>query len=233
MRRVVPLAVAAVLAAGCGGGKARETRGGDPPELANGEMGVGAPAAGTSPGAGTSAEASPGVPAVPDGGVAAGHGAADLGEVFARRVRGRVTVPARDVTPPLALLRLHAGADAVVHDSPVRPSPRPALRLARPEVRATALIRDTDGGTGRVRVSVVYATRCGENERQHAAYFPPAQLENVRIAPGVRVPAQRSRSGRVTFPADCIVSGKAFAEATNAHSLESFSDPVWFEYRPG
>jgi hypothetical protein len=224
MRRVVPLAVTAVLAAGCGGGGARG--GGEPPVLANGETGTGtSPAVGTPPG-GT------GGPAVPDGGVAAGHGAADLGEVFARRVSGRVSVPARDATPPLALLRLEAGARAVVHDSPVRARPRPAVRLERPELRATALIRDADGGTGRVRVSIVYATRCGGAERQHAAYFPPAQLESVRIAPGVRVPAQRSRSGRVSFPAQCAVSGKAFAEATNAHSLESFSDPVWFEYRP-
>jgi hypothetical protein len=28
------------------------------------------------------------------------------------------------------------------------------------------------------------------------------------------------------------VTGKAFAEATNAHGLESFSDPMWFEFRP-
>ena len=91
---------------------------------------------------------------------------------------------------------------------------------------------DADGGTGRVRVSIVYATRCDGVERQHAAYFPPAQLETIRIAPGVRVPAERVRSGRVAFPPGCAVSGKAFAEATNAHSLESFSDPIWFEYRP-
>ena len=83
-----------------------------------------------------------------------------------------------------------------------------------------------------MRVSIVYATRCDGVERQHAAYFPPAQLETIRIAPGVRVPAERVRSGRVAFPPGCAVSGKAFAEATNAHSLESFSDPIWFEYRP-
>jgi hypothetical protein len=230
MRCVVPLAVAAVLAGGCGGGETRsgEAPGGDPPALTNGETGA-TPAPGASP---TGGGASPVVPVVPDGGVAAGHGAADLAEVFARRPRGSVAVPVRDVTPPLALLRLGSGRDAVVHDSPVRSSRQPAVRLAQPELRATALIRDADGGTGRVRVSVVYATRCGDDKRQHAAYFPPAQLENVRIAPGVRVPAQRSRSGRVTFPSGCAVSGKAFAEATNAHSLESFSDPVWFEYRP-
>ena len=227
MRRVAPLAVVAALLAGCGdsaGPSPRATPGGDAdgradaaPPLANGETG-----AGTAPAA---------PPGVPDGGVAAGHGA-DAGERFAQRVRGRVEVPPSDRTPPLALLRLQTGAEAVVHDSPVRPAPRPAVRLRRPELRATALIRDADGGTGRVRVSIVYATRCDGAERQHAAYFPPAQLETIRIAPGVRVPAERVRSGRVAFPPGCTVSGKAFAEATNAHSLESFSDPIWFEYRP-
>ena len=155
----------------------------------------------------------PAPPGVPDGGVAAGHGV-DAGERFAQRVRGRVEVPPSDRTPPLALLRLRPGAEPVVHDSPVRPAPRPAVRLQRPELRATALIRDADGGTGRVRVSIVYATRCDGVERQHAAYFPPAQLETIRIAPGVRVPAERVRSGRVAFPPGCAVSGKAFAEAT-------------------
>ena len=81
-----------------------------------------------------------------------------------------------------------------------------------------------------MRVSVVYVTRCDGVERQNAHYFPPAQIENVRIAPGVRVPVQRSRSARVRFPAGCDVTGKAFAEATNAAGLESFSDPIWFRY---
>jgi hypothetical protein len=168
---------------------------------------------------------------VPDGGVAAGHGG-DLAEHFARTVRGLVRVPARDQTPPLALMKLTTGAGRpVVHDSPVRPRPRPAVALARPEFTATALIRDADGGTGRIRVSIVYVTHCAGVERQHAAYAPPAQIENVRIAPGVRVPRERSRSARVRFPARCGVTGKAFAEATNAHGLESFSDPIWFEFR--
>ncbi len=206
--------IAAVLLAGCGGNAAPEPP--PRPTLANGETG-----AGTTPG---------GVPGVPDGGVAAGHGA-DLAELFSQPVRGHVRVPARDRTPPLALLRLET-REPVVHDSPVRPVPRPAVRLERPELRATALIRDADGGTGRIRVSVVYATRCDGVERQHAEYVPPAQLEVIRIAPGARVPAQRERRARVRFPDRCAVTGKVFAEATNAHSLESFSDPIWFEYRP-
>jgi len=201
MRRVV--LIAALVLAGCGGSSP------DPaPRLDNGDTGVG----------------------VPDGGAPAGH-TGDLEAQFARTVRGSVRVPEADRTPPLALLELDTGAGKpVVHDSPVRSERAAAVRLAGPELRATALIRDADGGTGRIRVSVVYVTRCDGVERQRAAYFPQAQLETIRIAPGVRVPAQRSRSAHVRFTAGCSVTGKAFAEATNAHSLESFSDPIWFEY---
>ena len=105
------------------------------------------------------------------------------------------------------------------------------VRLPHPGFRATGLIRDADGGTGRVRVSVVYVTTCGGTSRQHGDYFPPAQIEAIRIAPGVRVAVQRTRSVRVRFPPGCGAYGKAFAEATNAHGLESFSDPIWFSYR--
>jgi hypothetical protein len=215
-------AVCLALLAGCGG-----SGGATPPReratpaatatavLENGETGAGAESTG---------------PAVPDGGVATGHGT-EPAERFAERVRGRVRVPERDRTPPLALLRLDVD-DPIVHDSPVRSTPLPPVVLADPELRATGLVRDTDGGTGRIRVSVVYVTRCGDDEQQHAGYFPPAQVETVRIAPGTLVPAQRSRRARVRFPAGCAVRGKVFAEATNAHSLESFSDPIQFVFRP-
>ena len=33
---------------------------------------------------------------------------------------------------------------------------------------------------------------------------------------------------RVRLPAGCRVTGEAFADATNARGLESFSDPVRF-----
>ena len=93
--------------------------------------------------------------AIPDGGVARGHGAGDE-----RRVR----VPERDTTPPLAQLRLDPGGSApvVVRRSPVRKQPAAAVMLARPEVRATALIRDRDGGTGRIRLSVHWVQDCGD-----------------------------------------------------------------------
>jgi hypothetical protein len=205
----IAVVLVTLLLAGCGGSP-------QPPAAtpASGETGAGvAPVAGP-----------------PDAGTRAGHGN-DLGAQFERAVRGAVRVPPSDDTPPLAMLRLDPGrGDAVVHNSPVREQRRPDVALPRPEFDAIALIRDGDGGTGRIRVSVVYVTRCEGVERQKAEYFPPAQIENIRIAPGVRVPAQRSRSARLRFPAGCDVTGKAFAEATNAAGLESFSDPIWFRY---
>jgi hypothetical protein len=131
------------------------------------------------------------------------------------------------------MLRLDAGAAApVVHDSPVRRRRSPPVPLVQPALTATALTRDADGGTGRIRVSILYATRCGGVDRQHAYYSPPAQIEAIRIAPGVRTPIQRTRSAHIRFNARCEVLGKVFAEATNASGLESFSDPIWFTYKP-
>src|SRR5204862_7576785 len=170
----------------------------------------------------------PRVAGPPDGGTRAGHGGGAAAE-FAQAVHGVVRVPAHDRTPPLALLRLVGGAGpAVVHDSPVRPGGERPVRLLRPQIVATALIRDADGGTGRIRVSIVYVTRCDGVDRQHGDYFPPPQVEAIKIAPGVRMPVQQRRTARIRFPPDCQVLGKVFAEATNASGLESFSDPIWF-----
>ena len=110
-RAATGLALALVVA-GCGGGA--------PPPAA--------------PPAERPKDTSQGGAAVPDGGVARGHGVGD---------DGRVRVPERDATPPLARLRLDPGgsAPAVVRRSPVRREPGSAVVLARPEVRATALIR--------------------------------------------------------------------------------------------
>jgi hypothetical protein len=166
----------------------------------------------------------------PDAGARAGHGG-DLDTVFFQPARGVIRVPDADRTPPLALIRLDAGAaQPVVHDSPVRRKRSAIVRLVRPELAATALVRDADGGTGRVRVSLVYVTRCDGTDRQRAQYFPPPQIESIKIAPGVRAPVQRTRSAHVRFPRGCRVSGKVFAEAINASGLESFSDPIWFTY---
>lgn len=213
MRLLAPI-VAAVLAAACGADRR------DPPPLR---------VVSDDTGAGTDA---PHVAGPPDAGSRAGHGG-DLESLFSQPARGVVRVPESDRTPPLAMLRLDAGAAApVVHDSPVRRRRSPTVPLVRPALAVTALARDADGGTGRIRVSILYATRCDGVDRQHAEYFPPAQIEAIRIAPGVRIPVQRTRSAQVQFKAGCEVLGKVFAEATNASGLESFSDPIWFTYKP-
>lgn len=161
----------------------------------------------------------------------AGHGG-DLEAQFANDLQGNVRVPEQDTSPPRALLQLETGkGKPIVHDSPVRARSKPAIQLTTPELLATAVIRDGEG-TGRIRVSVEYVTRCDGKEQQHGDYFPPAQIEVVRIAPGVTVPAQRERTARLKLPTHCDVAGKVFAEATNAHSLESFSDPIWFRWTP-
>jgi hypothetical protein len=102
------------------------------------------------------------------------------------------------------------------------------VALARPEVRATAIIRDTDGGTGRIRLTVHWAANCAGEERRRTVNLPPSQIERIRIAPGVLAPVERRRFARVPLPRGCRVTGEAFADATNASGLESFSDPVRF-----
>jgi hypothetical protein len=166
--------------------------------------------------------------AVPDGGQRAGHGGDDAAP--AARV---VPVPDRDGTPPLAILRFEppGGAPPIVRRSQVRPRRAPAVELARPEFRATAIIRDEDGGTGRIRLSVRYDATCDGRRERTTLHRPPSQIERIRLTPGTRAPTERRRTARVRLPAGCRVAGEAFADATNAHGLESFSDPVRFVVR--
>jgi hypothetical protein len=51
------------------------------------------------------------------------------------------------------------------------------------------------------------------------------------VAPGARVPPRRSRTVEVTLPR-CRVTGRAWADATNAHDLDGESAPIRFEYAP-
>jgi hypothetical protein len=143
-----------------------------------------------------------------------------------------VVVPERDDTPPLAALLLRDGDRIVSSVDPVRPDHDAALRLERPELTLTALTRDEDGGTGRVRVSVRYRQSCGDAVKTE--YFPPSEIARVRVAPGTRAPAERRRQVHVRLAAGgpgCSVRGRAWADATNASGLESFSDQIRFEYR--
>ena len=171
------------------------------------------------------------VRALPDGGMAAGHGGGADAALFDRRP-ARMRVPTVDSTPPLAVMRLDLGSGApVVRRSPERSGSDAPVALPTPSFEATALVRDMDGGTGRIRVSAVYVTDCGGRRQQHGDYFPPAQIENIRIPPGALAPNQRMRSAKLAFPAACAVSGQVYAEATNAHGLESISDPIRFTWK--
>jgi hypothetical protein len=171
------------------------------------------------------------VRALPDAGMAEGHGGGADAALFDRRP-ARMRVPEIDRTPPLAVMRLELGSGApVVQRSPEGSAGAGAIELPRPSFTATALVRDMDGGTGRIRVSAVYTTDCGGHRQEHGKYFPPAQIENIRIPPGALAPNQRLRSAAIDFPANCAVSGRVYAEATNAHGLESISDPIRFTWR--
>ena len=64
-------------------------------------------------------------------------------------------------------------------------------------------------------------------------HFPPSEIARIRLAPGARAPDERRRRARVRLEAGgsgCTVRGKAWADATNASGLESFSDQTRFEY---
>jgi hypothetical protein len=144
-----------------------------------------------------------------------------------------VRVPASDRTPPAAALLLQSGGRVVSSVAPVRSDRDRPLRLARPVLDLTAITRDADGGSGRVRVSLTYVRSCGSERTRRTLYFPPSEIARVRLAPGTIAPAERRRHARVrleTGGRGCTVRGKAWADATNASGLESFSDQTAFGY---
>ena len=156
----------------------------------------------------------------PDAGTRFGHGADDT-----------VVVPERDTTPPAASISA-VGTDAV---SPSSAGDRPApVTLDTDRFQATATARDADGGSGRVRLSLVYVVRCGEDERRVTEYRPPAQIASVKIAPGTRVPIERRRSAtlRLRVGEGCSAEGDVYAEATNAHGLQAVSRHIRFRHAP-
>jgi hypothetical protein len=147
-------------------------------------------------------------------------------------------VPRQDSTPPMAMLLLQADSRVVTSISPVRPDKEPPVRLRSPAIALTAVIRD-DGGTGRIRASLAYDRECRDPDtgrrttQRETRYFPPSEIARVKLAPGVRAPVERVRRGvvRLPTPSDCVIRGKAWADATNASGLESFSDQVPFVFR--
>ncbi len=144
-----------------------------------------------------------------------------------------VRVPEADPTPPAAALLLRSGERVVSSVAPVWADRDAPVRLDRPTLELTAITRDEDGGTGRVRVSVEYVRTCAGEAVRRKLHFPPSEIARVRLAPGARAPAERRRRASVRLEAGgsgCTVRGRAWADATNASGLESFSDQTRFEY---
>ena len=148
---------------------------------------------------------------------------------------GRVSVPERDAEAPTAALLLESGpgTPATVQGSPSRAGDEPVfVTLPVPVFRVTAAVRDAEGGTGRIRLSIVSTTRCGDSKRRKVRHLPPAQVVRIALPPGASAPVERERSAR--FPLDaprgCNVHGEVFAEGTDAHDRQAVTRHVGFRY---
>jgi hypothetical protein len=157
--------------------------------------------------------------AVPDGGMAEGHGDEPR----------RVEVPPRDRSAPAAILRL-ASAEAVSGGTPPE-----TVRLDAPVLQPTAIGRDKQGMT-RIRVSLRARLRCGDEVVPLIRYFPPPEIARPRIPPGTLAPTELTR--RVRFDLACpdgepaAADGSVWADATSAWETEASSAPIRFTYRP-
>lgn len=165
-------------------------------------------------------------------GGARGHGA--------ERRRGRVRVPATDGSAPRARLSVVSAATGSAITTSTGGAPaRMSARLGE-ELRVTALARDADGGVARARISTRERSSClnlrtGQRvSRRRLRYLPPAQIARAKVPPGVVLPRERSRTVRLRFAGDrcsgawvpARVEVTLWADATNAHELESSSAPV-------
>jgi hypothetical protein len=157
--------------------------------------------------------------AVPDGGMAAGHGDEPR----------RVEVPPRDRTAPAAVLRL-ATVEAV--SGGATPD---TVRLDAPVLEPTAIGRDKQGMT-RIRVSLEAKLRCGDEVVPVIRYWPPPEIARPRIPPGKTAPTEITR--RVRYGLECprgepaAADGQVWADATSAWETEASSAPIRFTYRP-
>lgn len=149
----------------------------------------------------------------------------------------RVKVPERDVLAPTAglLLEPGGGAPPSVQASPSRADDAPdVVTLSEPAFRATAVVRDAEGGTGRIRLAMEGTTRCGSTERPIVRLLPPAQIVRIAIPPGAWAPVERERSARFRLDVrpGCSVRGEVLAEGTDAHGLQAVTHHAGFRY-PG
>ena len=150
-----------------------------------------------------------------------------------RREPQRVEVPERDDVAPSAALALRTGDELVVQPSPSRAGERAeVVRLSEPRFEAIAAVRDSAGGTGRIRLSIRRVDRCDGSERESVRSFPPAQVVNIAIPPGALAPVERQRSQHVELrPRDgCTVRGEVLAEGTDAHGRQAVTAHIGFAY---
>ena len=184
-----------------------------------------------SPGGGGANPAPP-----PDAGTATGH-AGDA---------ARVVVPERDASPPAGTIELADSAAGRALGEASRPGgPHSGeLELTEPRLRGTTVGEDPNGGIARVRVSISERISCrGDDgmrfERLRARYFPPPQIEQIRVAPGARLPSRSKRSRLLSLVGERCganaeateVHGKLWGEVINGHGLETITPPVRFTYR--
>ena len=165
--------------------------------------------------------------------VKAGHRPWRLDVRVVRAEPQRVRVPERDVLAPTAAIVVEAGGRRIVQASPSRAGERPAvIALREPRLRAAGVVRDAEGGTGRVRLSMITTTRCGASERRRVRLLPPAQIVNIALPPGASAPAERERSAHFRLDArpGCTVRGEVYAEGTDAHGLQAVTHHVGFRY---
>jgi hypothetical protein len=172
----------------------------------------------------------------PDAGTATGH----AGHAT------RVIVPERDASPPAGRIALADAATGRTLAEASRPGSAASgeLELTEPRLRGTTVGEDPNGGIARVRVSISERISClGDDgmrfERLRARYFPPPQIEQIRAAPGARLPTRSTRSRLLSLAEERCganaeateVHGELWGEVINGHGLETITPPVRFRYR--
>jgi hypothetical protein len=164
-----------------------------------------------------------------------------------RRDPSRVVVPERDTSPPTARIVLADPVDGRTLAEASWPGHAPPgkLQLEEARLRGTTTGEDLDSGIVRARVSVSERISCrgadgARFERLRTRYFPPPQIEQIRAAPGARLPTRRTRSRLVVLASERCgaraeatdIDGKLWGEVINGHGLETITPMVRFEYHP-
>jgi hypothetical protein len=163
----------------------------------------------------------------------AGHEPWSLDIRLSRGEPQHVEVPEQDDVAPSAALALRSGDDVVVRPSPSRAGERAdVVRLSEPRFEAIAAVRDSTGGTGRIRISIRRVDRCDGTARERAQSIPPAQIVNIALPPGARAPVERQRSRQIELrpKAGCSVRGEVLAEGTDAHGRQAVTAHIGFAY---